>query len=443
MAAETVVQQRERKRERSDALWQRAQQIIPAGTQTFGKSPKQWGLGVVPNYLQRAAGSHVWDVDGNEYIDYGMALGAIILGYNETRVTQAIADQLRDGSIFSLNHPLEVELSELLIDVIPCAEMVRFGKNGSDGTSAAVRLARAYTGRDQILCSGYHGWQDWYVGSISRSRGVPNAVRELTTHFVYNELDSLHALFARYKDGVAAVIMEPTNFEPPQPGFLEGVKELAHQNGAVLIFDEVLTGFRMALGGAQAYFGVTPDVAVFAKAMANGMPISAVVGSAEIMTLFNEVFYSFTLAGETLSMASAVATIHELQATDALATVWARGGQLKQGCQQLIAAHGLTENIDCSGYDCWLRLAFAGQDEREGKAIETLFRQEITRRGILLRPSVFLCAAHSPDDIETTLRAFDEAMAIVATAKEEGTIEQHLVGAVIEPVIRGQLRVSG
>ena len=161
------------KHERSDDLWQRAQRVIPAGTQTFGKSPKQWGLNVVPSFLQRAAGSHVWDVDCNEYVDYGMALGPIILGYNYPRVSEAISNQLRDGSIFSLNHPLEVELSELLVQVIPCAEMVRFGKNGSDGTSAAVRLARAHTGRDQILCSGYHGWADWYLGSTSRNNGVP------------------------------------------------------------------------------------------------------------------------------------------------------------------------------------------------------------------------------------------------------------------------------
>jgi glutamate-1-semialdehyde 2,1-aminomutase len=169
-----------RTRHRSDELWQRALKAIPVGTQTFGKSPRQWGLGTVPNFLQRAQGSHVWDVDGNEYIDYGLALGPIILGYNDPSVNAAIVEQLGQGSIFSLNHPLEVELSELLIEVIPCAEMVRFGKNGSDGTAAAVRLARGYTNRDMILCSGYHGWQDWYIGSTSRHRGVPKAVRDLT-----------------------------------------------------------------------------------------------------------------------------------------------------------------------------------------------------------------------------------------------------------------------
>jgi glutamate-1-semialdehyde aminotransferase len=217
------------KRERSDALWQRALKAIPVGTQTFGKSPKQWGLGTVPSFLQRAQGSHVWDVDGNEYIDYGMALGPIILGYNYPKVSAAIVEQLAEGSIFSLNHPLEVEVSELLIRLIPCAEMVRFGKNGSDGTAAAVRLARGFTDREVILCSGYHGWRDWYIGSTTRNKGVPRAVRELTIQFPYNDLTALKTLLDRHAGAVAAVIMEPSNFEPPLEGYLNEVRDLTHR----------------------------------------------------------------------------------------------------------------------------------------------------------------------------------------------------------------------
>jgi glutamate-1-semialdehyde aminotransferase len=430
-------------RARSDELWERALRAIPVGTQTFGKSPRQWAFGTVPNFLQRARGSHVWDVDGNEYIDYGMALGPIILGYNYPRVNAAIADQLAQGSIFSLNHPLEVELSELLIELIPCAEMVRFGKNGSDGTSAAVRLARGYTGRDVILCCGYHGWQDWYIGSTSRHRGVPQAVRDLTVQFPYNDLDALKALLHRHHGNVAAVIMEPSNFEPPLPGYLEAVQGLTRESGAVLIFDEVLTGFRMALGGAQQYFGVTPDLAVFAKAMANGMPVSALVGSAEIMQLFSEVFYSFTFAGETLSLAAAVATIAELRETDALEVVWARGGQLKRGCLELIAEFGLEGTVDCTGYDCWPRLSFTGQDSRQSMALETLFRQEVTKRGVLMRTGMFLSYSHSPADVDQTLVAYGSALELLAQAQRQGSIEDKLDGPVIEPVIRGQLRVSG
>jgi glutamate-1-semialdehyde aminotransferase len=430
-------------RTRSDELWERAIRAIPVGTQTFGKSPRQWGFGTVPNFLQRAQGSHVWDVDGNEYIDYGMALGPIILGYNYPRVNAAIAEQLTQGSIFSLNHPLEVELSELLIELIPCAEMVRFGKNGSDATSAAVRLARGYTGRDLILCSGYHGWQDWYIGSTSRHRGVPQAVRDLTIQFPYNDLSALEALLEQHRGGVAAVIMEPSNFEAPLPGYLESVRALTHQHGAVLIFDEVLTGFRMSLGGAQQYFGVTPDLAVFAKAMANGMPVSALVGSAEIMQLFSEVFYSFTFAGETLSLAAAVATIGELRETNALDVVWARGGQLKQGCIELIAEFGLEGTVSCTGYDCWPRLSFTGRDSRQSMALETLFRQEVTKRGVLMRTGMFLSYSHTPADVDQTLTAYGSALELLAQAQRQGSIEDRLDGPVIEPVIRGQLRVSG
>ncbi|MBV9170942.1 MAG: aminotransferase class III-fold pyridoxal phosphate-dependent enzyme [Chloroflexi bacterium] len=432
-----------RKHERSDELWQRGMKAIPVGTQTFGKSPKQWGFGTVPNYVRRAQGSHIWDVDGNEYVDYGMALGPIILGYNYPSVNAAIARQLADGSIFSLNHPLEVELSELLIDVIPCAEMVRFGKNGSDATAAAVRLARGWTERDVVLCSGYHGWQDWYIGSTSRHRGVPKAVRDLTHQFPYNDRDALRTLLREHDGNVAAVIMEASNFEPPLPGYLEDVKGLAHDAGALLIFDEVLTGFRMALGGAQSYFGVLPDLAVFAKAMANGMPVSALVGRADVMDLFNEVFYSFTFAGETLSLAAAVATIHELQKPEVLHTVWARGGELKRGCLELIAEFGLDGVVACSGYDCWPRLSFAGNDDHESRVLETLFRQEVTKRGILMRTGMFLSYSHSADDLRQTLDAYGSALELIAHARRGGKLEERLDGPVIQPVIRDQIRVSG
>jgi glutamate-1-semialdehyde aminotransferase len=397
----------------------------------------------VPNFVQRAQGSHIWDVDGNEYIDYGMALGPIILGYNYPAVNAAIAEQLTQGSIFSLNHPLEVELSELLIEVIPCAEMVRFGKNGSDGTAAAVRLARGWTGRDVILCSGYHGWQDWYIGSTSRHRGVPQAIRDLTHQFPYNDLPTLEGLLREHEGRVAAIIMEPSNFEPPLPGYLEEVKALAHRAGALLIFDEVLTGFRMALGGAQSYFGVTPDLAVFAKAMANGMPVSALVGRADVMELFNEVFYSFTFAGETLSLAAAVATIQELQTKDVLPTVWRRGGELKAGCVELIDEFGLQGTVNCSGYDCWPRLSFSGRDAHEGMVLETLFRQEVTKRGILMRTGMFVSYSHTPEDIRQTLDAYGSALELIAQARRRGDMEDHLDGPVIQPVIRDQVRVSG
>jgi len=238
---------------KSKEYLERAKKVIPSCTQTFSKGPTQFVQGVSPIYLERGDGSHVFDVDGNEYIDYPLALGPVTLGYNYPRVNEAIIKQLKDGITFSLMHPLEVELAELLINIIPCAEMVRFGKNGSDVTSAAVRVARAYTGRDKIACCGYHGWQDWYIGTTTRSAGVPECIKKLTIPFEYNNIESLERIFSENRDEVAGVIMEPIGIVEPKNNFLEKVKEITHKNGAVLIFDEIVIGFRVSIGGAQEY----------------------------------------------------------------------------------------------------------------------------------------------------------------------------------------------
>ncbi|HUE19460.1 MAG TPA: aminotransferase class III-fold pyridoxal phosphate-dependent enzyme, partial [Stellaceae bacterium] len=270
---------------KSEELLQRALRVIPLGSQTFSKSFTQYPLGVSPYFIQRGKGGHVWDVDGNEYVDFVNGLCAVTLGYDDADVTRAVKAQLEDGVIFTLPHPLEMQVAEAIVDMVPCAEMVRFGKNGSDVTAAAVRLARAFTGRDHVAVCGYHGWQDWYIGSTARNRGVPEAVRRLTHGFTYNDLESLKRVLTEHSGDVAAVILEPMNSQAPKDGFLEGVKELAHRHGALLVFDEVITGFRFANGGAQEFFGVTPDLACFGKGVANGYPVSAIAGRADIMKL--------------------------------------------------------------------------------------------------------------------------------------------------------------
>lgn len=424
------------RRTNSEVLWRRAQRLIPAGTQTLSKGPGQFVQGVAPKYLQRGQGSHVWDVDGNEFIDYGMALGPVILGYTYPRVDRAIRTQLKSGVTFTLMHPLEIELSELLASVIPCAEMVRFGKNGSDATSAAVRLARAYTGREHIACCGYHGWQDWHIGSTSRNAGVPRAVRELTHRFAYNDLSSLEAIFSGYPGEMAAVILEPTTAIPPQPGFLEGVKALAHRHRALLIFDEVLTGFRMALGGAQEYFRVTPDLASFGKAMANGLPLSALVGRRDIMQHLNEVFFSFTAAGETLALAAGVATIRELQERPVLPHIWGLGQRLLAGYNALVHEQNLEQISRCIGYPCWPTLTFSDGPAGPSKWVQTLFMQEIVKRGVLTRAGMFLSYSHTSEDIERTLSVFGEALDLVGDACRRRNVRERLEGDLIEPVIR-------
>jgi len=274
---------------RSLEMFEKTKRVIPSCTQTFSKGWTQYPFGVSPIFLKKAEGCFVWDVDGNKFIDWPMALGPVILGHNYPPVNEAVKKQMDKGIAFSLPHCKEAELAEKLCDIIPCAEMVRFGKNGSDATSGAVRAARAYTGRDIVACCGYHGWQDWYIGTTTRNLGVPQVVREQTVTFEYNNIVSLERLFDLYPGKIACVILEPVGLVPPEDNFLEKVNEIAHKNGALVIYDECWTGFRWALGGAQEYFGVTPDLACFGKALGNGFPISAVVGVRDVM----EVLASF------------------------------------------------------------------------------------------------------------------------------------------------------
>jgi len=333
----------------SQALLERAKAKIPCQTQCLSKGPTQFVQGVAPVYLQRGEGSHVWDVDGNEYIDFMSGLGPISLGYNYPATNEAIRSQLESGTTFSLMHPLEVEVAELLTEIIPCAEMVRFGKNGSDATSAAIRIARAYTGREHLAQWGYHGWHDWYAVTTSRCKGIPRRFAELIHPFAYNQIESLEKVFRQYPQEIAAVIMEPVGTSAPENNFLQKVRDLCDRYGALLIFDEVITGFRWALGGAQEFFQVIPDLACFGKSMANGMPLSAVVGRRDVMRASEEVFFSLTFGGECLSLAAAQATINEIREKDVIEHIWLQGRVLQEGLNQLSQEHGLGDKIRCIG----------------------------------------------------------------------------------------------
>lgn len=422
--------------DKSEMLWKRALDIIPAGTQTLSKGPTQYVEGIAPKYLQRGRGSHVWDVDGNEYIDFTMGLLPVILGYSFYTTKEAIYRQLEDGITFTLMHPLEVELSEILVEIIPCAEMVRFGKNGSDVTSAAVRLARACTGRDRVICCGYHGWQDWYIGTTSRGKGIPAAVSELTSTFRYNDLDSLRGALEKHRGEVACVIMEPFGMEEPEGAFLEEVRELTHQHGALLIFDEIITGFRLALGGAQEYFGVEPDLATFGKGMANGMPISAIVGRREYMRVFDEVFFSFTFGGEALSLAAAIATIDFIRGENVIEHLWRQGEKLRDLYNVLAEESGMMEVTRCRGLPPVNYPLFFDSHGFASLEIKSLFQQECIRRGVLFSGRHNLCYSHSDEDISRTLAVYREVMAIVKGALDNGTVTKELRGRVVSPVFR-------
>jgi len=426
------------KLEKSECHWNQAKKYIPGGGQTFSKAPFQHVNGVAPKFIGRCKGCHVWDLDDNEYIDYMLGLGPVILGHADDEINNAIVDSLGMGIALSLPHPIEMELAQDLYEIIPCAEMARFGKNGSDATAGAVRAARGITGRDKIACCGYHGWQDWYIGTTGRNLGVPGAVQELTLKFEYNNLESLQRLFDEHPGQIAAVIMEPVNFYEPQDNFLGKVRDLAHANGALLIFDEIITGFRMAMGGAQAVYGVEPDLACFGKAMGNGMPISAVVGKAEYMKIFDDIFFSFTFGGELASIAAARATIKALNERNGLAHIASMGKRLKRGYTAVADKLNLNKTTKMIGFDWWPEYLFFDEQGNASREIQSLFQQEIVRRGILSRAGMMISVSHTKDDIDHTLNVFEQALYVVGQAIEQGKVLDWLEGDVIEPVIRSK-----
>lgn len=420
----------------SQAWFARSQKVIPGCAQTFSKGYTQYVQGVAPLFLQRGQGCRVWDVDGNEYIDYVQGLLANILGYAHPEVNAAAAAQYTEGHSFSLPHPLEVQLAERLTRLIPCAEMVRFGKNGSDATAGAVRAARAYTGRERVACCGYHGWQDWYIGSTARHGGVPDAVRALTHPFPYNDLPALETLLSEHSSEFAAVILEPVNFVEPQPGYLQGVRELAHKHGALLIFDEICSGFHFGLGGAQKRYGITPDLACFGKAMGSGFPISCVVGRAEVMRIFEEIFFSFTFGGEAASLAATLKVLDILEHTDALARIEANGRRLQEGFNALAQEAGLAQRFQCVGHPSWSLLKFRDAGGADSFLERSLFQQEAVKRGILLLVTHNLTAAHGSGDIERTLEVYAAIFKTLAHWLNDANPARFLEGPMIQPVFR-------
>jgi len=422
--------------EKSQEYLARAERTIPLGSQTFSKSRTQFPYGVSPFYVTRAQGSRVWDVDGNEYIDFISSLASVTLGYNDPDVTAAVRAQLEQGVIFSLPHTVEAEVAELICDMVPCAELVRFGKNGSDATSGAIRLARAYTGRDRVAVCGYHGWQDWYIGSTARHRGVPQATRDLTHTFAYNDLASLDALLEKHPGQFAAVILEPMNTTEPKAGFLEGVKQSAHRHGAVLVFDETITGFRYANGGAQELFGVTPDLATFGKGLANGYPVSAVAGRRDIMKLMEEIFFSFTFGGETLSLAAARATLTKLRDGNVISTIRARGQRVLDGVRERIARHRVDSLLSISGQPAWSFLAIRDTEKATQWQTKTLLMQELFERGILAYGTHNISYAHSEADVDRLLAVYDEVFPILREGAIDGRMTQLLRCKPLEPLFR-------
>jgi glutamate-1-semialdehyde 2,1-aminomutase len=417
----------------SDILYDRALKVQKPITQTLAKGPGQFTKGVAPKYLQKGKGSHVWDVDGNEYIDFNSAIGPISLGYAYKAVDDAIKKQLEDGITFSLMHPLEVELSELIQEVIPNAEAVKISKTGADVCSAAIRVARAFTKREKIFCCGYHGWHDWYIGITSRNAGIPESIQNLTYTFEYNNIEAIREAL---DEDVAAIILEPFIFEAPQNNFLQELAEACRENGTLLIFDEMWTGFRIALGGAQEYFNVKPDLAVYSKACANGMPIALLTGRADVMELFNnEVFSYTTFGGEALSMAACIATIKEIRDKNVPEYLDKKGQILKDSYNQMTEEFDMEHLTKCVGYNCRTMVIFS-PEAGNGLEVKALMQQEMIKRGVLWAGFHNMCFSHTDEDIEHTLSAYRQVLPIVKQAIESQDVKSYLKGEILEAVFR-------
>lgn len=419
-------------------LYARAEKLIPGGTQLISRRPTRFAYGVSPVYAERAAGARFWDVDGNEYIDWVSGIGAIVLGYADPVVDDAVIRQIRLGNGFSINHELELELAELLVETIPCAEMVRYAKGGGEACAIAVRIARGVTGRDKILFCGYHGWHDWYLAanladdaSLNahlfpgiEATGVPRGLKETAIPFPYADLDALGQLIDTHRGTVAAVIMEPLRSELPPEGYLEGVAKLCREAGIVLIFDEVSTGFRPSSGGIQPVTGVTPDMAVFAKSISNGYPMGAVVGRREVMEPAARMFISSTYWSDTIGLRAALTTLHEIRRRDVPQYVQQLGTTLQTKFNQL--ARECDVPVSCGGVTWHPHLHFDVEDAELQSSLATLYIQEMAKRGCHGYPAFYLNAAQGDAEVEQTLLAARETFLILADGLERNAVESLL-----------------
>lgn len=383
--------------------WPQSQKLIAGQVQTVSKHPCR-SVDGYPKYIRSGNGCYVEDYDGNIYVDFICSLGPIVLGHNYKTVTNAVKSRIEKGTIFSQSAIEEVTLARQLNYFIPSAKMVRYFKTGSDANSAAIRLARAYTGKDKILVCGYHGWHDWYQGVNPQNKGIPKVVKDLAQKFIYNDLQSVTKLFE--SDDVAAIILEPTRFEEPKDNFLQNLRDVCNQHGALLIFDEIITGFRFHIGGAQSYFGVVPDLSTFSKAMGNGYPIAALVGQEQYMRMFDdpEFFASGTFAGDLVGITAAIETIKALNDNNnhKIKMLWKYGNELKEGFN--LISHKLGINAQCEGYGPLTRFVLPSVEHRG------LFYQLCIKSGVMFGPTNFINSCHSTIVIQGVLNRIDEIL---------------------------------
>jgi len=417
--------------------------LIPGGCHTYAKGDDQYPQ-FMPAYIARGKGCHVWDIDGNEYIEYGMGLRTVTLGHAFEPVVEAARRQMLLGSNFVRPARIELECAEEFLSIIDGAEMVKFCKDGSDATSGAVKLARAFTGRDMVAICGDHPFfsvDDWFIGSTAISAGIPECVKELTVKFRYNDPASVRELFAGYPRKIAGVILEAEKTEPPKDGFLHELQRIAHENGALFILDEMITGFRWHFGGAQKKYGIVPDLSTFGKALANGFALSALAGRRDIMErggLHHDkerVFLMSTTHGaENHALAAALATMRFYKDNPVIETLYAQGHKLAEGINRASKELSLAEHVSIIGPDCCSVYTTRDEEKKPSQPFRTLFLQETMKRGLLM-PSSIVSYSHSDEDIATTVERIAEALVVYRKALNEG-IGKYLEGQPVRPVYR-------
>jgi glutamate-1-semialdehyde 2,1-aminomutase len=419
----------------STRLLDQVENRIPLASQTFSKSRTQYPPKISPLFVTHSLGCSTWDIDGNEYIDLVSSLAAVTLGYGDPEVNRAVSDQLALGVTLSLPTLLEYEVAELIGELVPSAEKVRFAKTGSDATAGAIRLARAFTNREHVLLGGYHGWQDWYIGSTSMHLGVPESVQKLSHPFVLNDIDAFEKLLTQFKENIAAVILEPISYFSPTQEFLNYLRERTLELGIILVFDETVTGFRIAPGGAQEFLSIKPDLTTFGKGIANGFPLSVLCGRADIMDLMDRVFFSGTFGGELLSLAAAKVVLKKIRDESVTQSLASIGECLNIAVNQVI--HDLNfQGLTLSGHPSWQFLVWNEKDFKDLSKAKTLFMQEMFFEGVLILGSHNLTLAHNENAINTVASAYQKALKRVQQVESDQNYSDNLLVEPLKPLFK-------
>jgi glutamate-1-semialdehyde 2,1-aminomutase len=434
------------KHERSDAFRAQIHDLVPGGAHTYSKGDDQFPQNA-PAAITHGKGARVWDVDGNEYVDCSMGLTAVSIGHGYEPVARAVSEAAAQGTNFQRPALIELDAARAFLETVQAGDMVKFAKNGSTVTTAAVKLARAYTGRNRVaLCRehNFFSYDDWFIATTPTDLGIPASTHELTSVFSYNDLDSVESLFKTRGHDIACLIMEPVKFEPPKEGFLQGVRDLCREHGAVFILDEMISGFKWGLQGASGYLGVDADITTWGKGIANGFSACALTGKAEIMELggirregAQKLFLISTTHGaETIGLAAMIETMDAFKRHDMIAANWQRGAALKQRMQTAIDRHSLGEYLQLPGYDCLFALVCRDALGKADDAYRTLMMQEMIERGILFQGLLYPTWSHQQAELDAITNAFDASCAVYRKAIEAGSTSGLLVGPAVKPVFR-------